>query len=287
MVAWSSSSNFNPRHPYGWRLILLREKAEPFVFQSTPPIRVATSSCHLFCQPTGFQSTPPIRVATHSMWIPLQAFVDFNPRHPYGWRPVLIGSDQVGKLFQSTPPIRVATFIQDENNRERCISIHATHTGGDFSRAANIAAENIFQSTPPIRVATGAGQPDSEPLLISIHATHTGGDTGEPAAVGNPVISIHATHTGGDARPVCYKVRSPYFNPRHPYGWRPDVVGLPGIHVISIHATHTGGDLVFYVSFHGASNFNPRHPYGWRPHGWQMLTWKHDFNPRHPYGWRP
>ena len=56
-----------------------------------------------------------------------------------------------------------------------CISIHATHTGGDIG----------------VSVATLAN-------YISIHATHTGGDGCVFPRCTNYHISIHATHTGGD-----------------------------------------------------------------------------------------
>ena len=62
--------NFNPRHPYGWRhLHFYSILTVIIVFQSTPPIRVATNRlrCH-----------GPVR--------------NFNPRHPYGWRQSLFYS---------------------------------------------------------------------------------------------------------------------------------------------------------------------------------------------------
>ena len=79
--------------------------------------------------------------------------------------------------------------------------------------------------------------------VISIHATHTGGDGSHGPAKIIRGISIHATHTGGDNKANNIAVLRKNFNPRHPYGWRPDA-GPGG-------ATTTG-------------NFNPRHPYGWR-----------------------
>ncbi len=122
---------------------------------------------------------------------------NFNPRHPYGWR----------------------RFKSKEGDVSTCISIHATHTGGDDDYVA------VFGN-----------------VEISIHATHTGGDLTAALERQARVISIHATHTGGDlterlpcqpfefqstppirvaTRPV--KRRPPNlsnFNPRHPYGWR-------------------------------------------------------------------
>ena len=103
------------------------------LFQSTPPIRVATVAA----APTAthkalFQSTPPIRVATTpfqalnlSQLISIHATHtggdrylsllligawNFNPRHPYGWRQGTSLCCLTSGAFQSTPPIRVATW---------------------------------------------------------------------------------------------------------------------------------------------------------------------------------
>ena len=100
--------NFNPRHPYGWRLFTYFSPFSKILFQSTPPIRVATGTTFFTSQIISFQSTPPIRVATgmefpglykhiisiHAThtggdsWGPCRRSCRsyFNPRHPYGWR---------------------------------------------------------------------------------------------------------------------------------------------------------------------------------------------------------
>mgnify|MGYP000643457580 CR=1 FL=1 len=122
---------FNPRHPYGWRQGLIGAGGHFPIFQSTPPIRVATSDFSvvplmILFQSTppirvatgpsssarltqGFQSTPPIRVATSLHRPGCRLCQYFNPRHPYGWRPVRYCQVMAVAL----------------------ISIHATHTGGD------------------------------------------------------------------------------------------------------------------------------------------------------------
>ena len=147
-------SNFNPRHPYGWRLkrekeglhandisihathtggdlIRTRLAFSSLAFQSTPPIRVATHT------ETAHHETDCISIhATHTggdsrLQHDPQRYLYFNPRHPYGWR------------HQFFPDCVVASNI----------SIHATHTGGDFRNVKFLRRHNI-----------------------SIHATHTGGD---------------------------------------------------------------------------------------------------------------
>ena len=102
---------FNPRHPYGWRRTqcvpmqaffyisihathtggdqnCISENLPDVLFQSTPPIRVATLMDRCAAALEEFQSTPPIRVATYK-----------------------ISTIRLRQSFQSTPPIRVATSV--------------------------------------------------------------------------------------------------------------------------------------------------------------------------------
>ena len=195
---WKRINHFNPRHPYGWRPGLSAFRTNGRLFQSTPPIRVATSNvvfkpCERLFQSTppirvatmgllirfkggGFQSTPPIRVATFFLLSCHLVISYFNPRHPYGWRLTSCSSPSTLTVFQSTPPIRVATPPISVHFGVSAISIHATHTGGDkrfFSCAVNDT--------------------------ISIHATHTGGDSSRRTnSNAQSAISIPATHPGGD-----------------------------------------------------------------------------------------
>ena len=145
------------------------------------------------------------------------------------------------------------------------ISIHAPHTGGDFSSPSTMWFSDIFQSTPPIRGAT---------QLVSVcRKCHE--------------ISIHAPHTGGDFAASFTASPKTNFNPRPPYGGRPDQHGVHGgarafqstppirgatavlkyvaaWKAISIHAPHTGGDTVQLYSTWRTPYFNPRPPYGGR-----------------------
>ena len=151
---------------------------------------------------------------------------NFNPRHPYGWRRFTARCSNISNLFQSTPPIRVAT-----------------------STRVPLRGCTIFQSTPPIRVATRPRCCICVGISISIHATHTGGDRNSRAVFcGIDSISIHATHTGGDLLYFIFAPPYNYFNPRHPYGWRPAPALRRHRDVwISIHATHTGGDALYNI----------------------------------------
>ena len=147
--------NFNPHHPRGWRRFILLQFIKQFLFQSTPPSRVATQavsgmlgnmqSISIHTTLAGgdetlgsgtlpqleFQSTPPSRVATR------------DDSHCYN----------SGYRFQSTPPSRVATF--EAVHRER---------------------QELFQSTPPSRVATNLFKFTEIYNGISIHTTLAGGD---------------------------------------------------------------------------------------------------------------
>ena len=104
----------------------------------------------------------------------------------------------------------------------------------------------IFQSTRPIRGATLLGYIKGGASLISIHAPRTGRDDLSANVDGfSNDISIHAPRTGRDG---CHFIRHTDlqdFNPRAPYGARPDTLsGLRGNYRISIHAPRTGRDLI-------------------------------------------
>ena len=145
-----------------------------------------------------FQSTRPIRGATLTEAANETAKVDFNPRAPYGARPVGAYSAAMREAFQSTRPIRGATL---QECMDECpagfqstrpirgatvdlirapaaqpISIHAPHTGRDSKSSGGQINRDGFQSTRPIRGATQGGYGSFGPEAISIHAPHTGRD---------------------------------------------------------------------------------------------------------------
>ena len=237
-----------------------------------------------------FQSTPPMRVATIQCRIVRSAYSNFNPRHPCGWRPKVFTFLAFSTLFQSTPPMRVATCDGIVMCGKWQISIHATHAGGDYVLVAsalvtvNISIHathaggdktwqvrhcslHLFQSTPPMRVATF--------LPHRCHHLPTNFNPRHPCGwrhlIANTItiiihISIHATHAGGDCNGYAFLTISGNFNPRHPCGWRQKIkvcrsiplkfqstppmrvaTGMGATPVlgglISIHATHAGGDV--------------------------------------------
>ena len=151
----TGSSNFNPRSPYGERLVYLMITHDPKLFQSTLPLRGATPSIVIcFTSLKNFNPRSPYGERHEELHPESQRQYNFNPRSPYGER-----------LFENF------AFVSGAG-----ISIHAPLTGsdsrattgtvsvGDFnprspygerlSPAPTIALNRPFQSTLPLRGAT-------------------------------------------------------------------------------------------------------------------------------------
>ena len=113
---------------------------------------------------------------------------DFNPRSPYGERPLCCQAENGSNVFQSTLPAIA----------ER-ISIHAPRTGSD----------KAYRESPGFRhLNFNPRSPHGERLRTRTAFCHLLG------------ISIHAPRTGSD--PKGEKMRRPTgdFNPRSPHGER-------------------------------------------------------------------
>ena len=147
-------TNFNPRTPYGMRQKEAKRYTELKKFQSTHPLRDATTFRQLYalterisihapltgcdsvfeCHPKGskvFQSTHPLRDATS------------------------MDKRQLGiSLFQSTHPLRDATIVIRDYLGWIAISIHAPLTGCDTFTGLTAITIDAFQSTHPLRDAT-------------------------------------------------------------------------------------------------------------------------------------
>ena len=78
------------------------------------------------------------------------------------------------------------------------ISIHATHTGGDYDGSGVATSYYNFNPRHPYGWRLVLGRMGLDVCVISIHATHTGGDDVRLGTLRKIAISIHATHTGGD-----------------------------------------------------------------------------------------
>ena len=168
-----------------------------------------------------FQSTPPVRGAT-SANTHLGLTSRFNPRPPCGERPPTPGRIQEKAGFQSTPPVRGATFANacldfantvsihapragsdakswaEEVMNE--VSIHAPRAGSDYEITHKRTRSHTFQSTPPVRGATATWILFGSGRIVSIHAPRAGSDADGAQFVSNPAWC---------------------FNPRPPCGERP------------------------------------------------------------------
>ena len=135
-------------------MTLRNVKQKDLAFQSTHPVWDATS---------------PRRRARGRCW-------HFNPRIPYGMRPLLVSGVDTVTSFQSTHPVWDATWARPWTRCPRSISIHASRMGCDVlvlllgdalpisihaSRMGcdppsmrRIRAGNRFQSTHPVWDAT-------------------------------------------------------------------------------------------------------------------------------------
>ena len=110
---------------------LVYEACEQGRFQSTHPVRGATSASPKAALAFSFQSTHPVRGATFSF-------------------AVLFGIT----VFQSTHPVRGATAPEGTLEIGIDISIHAPREGCDKGFADSLKGTGAFQSTHPVRGAT-------------------------------------------------------------------------------------------------------------------------------------
>ena len=146
--------NFNPRSPWGERLLVSSRSLIACRFQSTLPVGGATYpgdilrpvqviSIHA---PRGGSDGP---VAEHQ-----ETSHHFNPRSPWGERPFSPVSISCSTVFQSTLPV-----------------------GGATGRAAYPRRPlQRFQSTLPVGGATRRWEYQQDHLSISIHAPRGGSD---------------------------------------------------------------------------------------------------------------
>ena len=190
----------------------------------------------------------------------------FYPRHPRGWRQLIEENAAAGVTFLSTPPSRVATRWSRTGYKPKTISIHATLAGGDLVSARHSCASFPFLSTPPSRVATATVR-STHSRQKYFYPRHPRGWRPWPAVwvlqliafLSTPPsrvatvlqsaldiltdISIHATLAGGDPGNTELLNEKQNFYPRHPRGWRLELLVQRQARLcISIHATLAGGD---------------------------------------------
>ena len=133
MASWYHPENFNPRSPYGERLVAAGTSCAVMLFQSTLPLRGATSLLRICAHCFGISIHAPLTGSDAGWFQILVLDKHFNPRSPYGERHVPCASNSVSIIFQSTLPLRGATGL-----------------------ATSPDATPGFQSTLPLRGATGS-----------------------------------------------------------------------------------------------------------------------------------
>ena len=100
---------FNPRTPCGVRLALPRTQYCRPQFQSTHPVRGATTTRGFRRAVARFQSTHPVRGATPSRAPPVISFRIFQSTHPVRGATIYSRTRFGTRLFQSTHTVRGAT----------------------------------------------------------------------------------------------------------------------------------------------------------------------------------
>ena len=124
------------------------------VFQSTLPVKGATSLFIIRGSASPFQSTLPVKGATAEAQrqMVMEIVSIHAPRE---------GSDhhytltQLGKdWFQSTLPVKGATWGLSLPEHLLVVSIHAPREGSDSRVAQSCAGVTLFQSTLPVKGAT-------------------------------------------------------------------------------------------------------------------------------------
>ena len=236
-----------------------------------------------------FQSTRPIRGATKSTLPRGRGRPHFNPRAPYGARPVLSSRSYSYSVFQSTRPIRGATDSCSRCRLSISISIRAPHTGRDQRTHLRSSRQPYFNPRAPYGARPGAGTAPDPVLAISIHAPHTGrDDTRLRSSSTSLVFQSTRPIRGATNRHSNILSKHNDFNPRAPYGAR--LAGYSEGYasgVISIHAPHTGRDEGNLSDHTTLLIFQSTRPIrgATRPPPWRLGPWP-DFNPRAPYGAR-
>ncbi len=123
-------------------------------------------------------------------------------------------------VFQSTGPVGGPTVLVLGVLAHRSISIHGPRGGPDLRRGRGLEPGRIFQSTGPV------GGPTAKNRV----AERLG------------FISIHGPRGGPDLFYSCPLGLSPNFNPRAPWGARPEARDLYAEEDISIHGPRGGPD---------------------------------------------
>ena len=244
------------------------------------------------------------------MWTP-QRYTDrqFQSTLPVGGATTIHQHRHRSRKFQSTLPVGGATICLWDRSKTERISIHAPRGGSDRATSRTTGGRrdfnprspwgerpqqrpisipgSVFQSTLPVGGATQSFFLNDIVSRISIHAPRGGSDAAQCRKQSRRVISIHAPRGGSDGVTLPGTRNSIDFNPRSPWGERPEprqeqhkdcefqstlpVGGATGC---------SGGRK------HSRPYFNPRSPWGERPGSHSATGGEDNFNPRSPWGER-
>ena len=173
------------------------------------------------------------------------------------------------------------------NLRRFMISIHALRGEGDHSRPLRAVRHRIFQSTPSVGRATTLSDPQNMPVKFQSTPSVGRATRYNVIGMGCTNISIHALRGEGDRGGLFFFLSSLYFNPRPPWGGRPQAVAIGSVSKgISIHALRGEGDREYFRLYLIKSYFNPRPPWGGRRWFFHVFLHLQYFNPRPPWGGR-
>ncbi len=189
---------FNPRTPCGVRPRRKRRTLLPSKFQSTHPLRGATSpSRRAASLRSNFNPRTPCGVRPGCTKVN-GYFWYFNPRTPCGVRPGRWAKLSTCNRFQSTHPLRGATLRVNHDFPVIQISIHAPLAGCDKKPPSTSGTPRNFNPRTPCGVR-----------LLAFKRVFA-----------KKNISIHAPLAGCDENPVSVMSTLYNFNPRTPCGVR-------------------------------------------------------------------
>ena len=145
---------FNPRLPCGRRRLTTHQIRPIQLFQSTPPMREATTLV------TAYYVHCNVSIhASHAGGDLLLPLFCMN-----------------GLQFQSTPPMREATLGIIRSYADYQVSIHASHAGGDPVACMTRSTKSSFNPRLPCGRRPKNTVADILNMIVSIHASHAGGD---------------------------------------------------------------------------------------------------------------
>ena len=297
--------NFNPRTPCGVRPCWLSREYSQKNFNPRTPCGVRRKTRRRLGRSSIFQSTHPLRGATTDMRLPQQHLLDFNPRTPCGVRLCQWCKNSDADKFQSTHPLRGATIALAQRKQAEAISIHAPLAGCDLRkpqprkpqpnfnprtpcgvrrvRCSATRRRTIFQSTHPLRGATPSEELQTLPTAFQSTHPLRGATKSEPNTFTWGVISIHAPLAGCDQEICCKALGKDGISIHAPLAGCDDHRVLFRHAVpISIHAPLAGCDLAVSRSSRRAANFNPRTPCGVRPESGNRRRQWEEFQSTHP-----